>query len=233
MSTNPTSPHPMLGVNDYWHELTPEEMAAGEHRRMVGALWDELGQLQFDFLLEQGLGPQHRVLDMGCGSLRAGIHLVRYLEPGNYCGLDINASLLEGGRLELAAAGLEDRGARLLADDAFRASRFGTDFHYVLAQSLFTHLSMDHIVRCLVEVRRCLAEDGKLYATFFEAQTSAHIEPIVHQPGNTYTHYDRDVFHQSAEELTILGRLAGLEAHYHGPWNHPRDQRLMVYSLAG
>ncbi len=38
----------------------------------VGGLWDEIGQLQFDFLRAKGLLPRHKLLDFGCGSLRGG-----------------------------------------------------------------------------------------------------------------------------------------------------------------
>ncbi|MGG6294672.1 hypothetical protein ACQ4M4_09620 [Leptolyngbya sp. AN02str] len=61
----------MQNVNQYWRQLTPEEIKAGKHRQFIGGLWEELGQLQFDFLKENGLLPEHRLLDMGCGSLRA------------------------------------------------------------------------------------------------------------------------------------------------------------------
>src|SRR6476620_10345865 len=58
------------------------------HRDYVGGLWDEIGQLQFDFLVSNGLKPQHYLLDIACGSLRAGIHFIPYLETGHYLGID-------------------------------------------------------------------------------------------------------------------------------------------------
>ena len=83
-------------------------MSDNHHRQMVGGLWDEMGQLQFDFLVRQGLSPEHRLLDIACGCLRGGVHFVRYLQPGNYYGVDVNAPLLERGRYELASAGIAE-----------------------------------------------------------------------------------------------------------------------------
>ena len=38
----------------------------------IGGLWDEMGKHQFEFLQSKGLEPQHKLLDIGCGSLRGG-----------------------------------------------------------------------------------------------------------------------------------------------------------------
>jgi hypothetical protein len=44
-------------------------VARGDHQSVIGGLWDEVGQLQHDFLVAHGLQPTHRLLDVGCGSL--------------------------------------------------------------------------------------------------------------------------------------------------------------------
>ena len=44
------------------------------HREYVGGLWDEMGKLQFDFMVSQGLSPEHTMLDIACGALRGGVH---------------------------------------------------------------------------------------------------------------------------------------------------------------
>ena len=91
-------------------EFVSGQVKAGQHRELVGGLWDEMGELQMEFMRSRGLLPQHRLVDIGCGSLRGGVHFVRYLDPGNYYGLDHNQSLLDAGHgIELAAAGLQDR----------------------------------------------------------------------------------------------------------------------------
>lgn len=216
--------------NIYGRELTDEEIAAGLHREFVGGLWDEVGPLQFDFLRARGLLPQHRLLDVGCGALRGGIHFVRHLAPGNYCGLDINESLLAAGQRELAAAGLAERHARLLADDAFRASRFGTTFDMAIAVSLFTHLPMNPIVRCLVEVARTLAPGAKFFASYFEAPTTACLEPQRQSPGEIVTQYDRDPFHYAFAELQAMAGFAGLDVRRIGEWRHPRGQLMASFS---
>src|SRR4051812_28089921 len=96
-----------LRINNYDFELSPEEVARGDHRLRVGGMWDEIGKIQFDYLVAQGLRPDSYLLDVGCGSLRGGIHFIDYLEPHHYFGIDSNQSLVQAGlTVEIPAAGL-------------------------------------------------------------------------------------------------------------------------------
>jgi SAM-dependent methyltransferase len=224
---------PMIdSTNPYLRQLKSDEIAAGQHRHAVGGMWDEMGRLQRDFLVARGLLPEHRFVDVGCGSLRGGVHFVEYLKPGNYHGLDINRSLIDAGRLELKAAGLDRRNAKLLVNDQFDLSLFKTQFGYGLAQSVFTHIPINSIVRCLTRVREVLAPHGRFFATFFQAPRPAFLEPILHEPGGIWTHYDADPFHLSFEEMVMASRLAGLAVELIGDWNHPRDQRMLQFRHA-
>src|SRR3712207_8664912 len=45
--------------------------------------------------------------------------------------------------------------------------RFGRQFDYAIAQSVFTHLPLNNIVRCLMEIERALTPGGRFYATFY------------------------------------------------------------------
>jgi SAM-dependent methyltransferase len=216
----------------YLRELTPEEIAAGAHRDFVGGLWDEIGPLQFEFLRQQGLFPQHKLVDIGCGALRCGLPIIRYLDEGNYYGLDINASLIEAGKHELREEGLTSKQPHLLVNDKFEMASFGISFDFAIAQSVFTHLDMNLIVRCLVKVRKILKPGGKFYATFFLAPSPGHITPIKHEPGGIITNFDSDPFHYSFRELDWLATIAGLSARLIGDWNHPRSQKMLELSPA-
>jgi len=88
-------------------ELTQRLVADGEHRSFIGGMWNEIGTLQFEYLKSKGLKPAHKLLDVGCGSLRGGVHFVSYLNSHNYYGFDLNASLIEAGiNIEIANLGL-------------------------------------------------------------------------------------------------------------------------------
>ena len=85
-------------ISHYYDEQSVRErVQSGQHREVVGGLWEEIGTLTFNYLATHGLTPRSRVLDVGCGCLRVGVHLVDFLEPGNYYGLDLSQALLEVG----------------------------------------------------------------------------------------------------------------------------------------
>ncbi len=221
------------GVDDYRPRLTAEEIAAGEHKDFVGGLWEEIGDLQAEFLKAEGLLPGHRLMDIGCGSLRGGVRFVSYLDRGNYYGLDINASLIEAGKRDLAWLNLSGKQPNLLVNDNFELSRFGVSFDYAIAVSVFTHLHTNHIARCLAETRKVLKSGGRLFATFFEAPSSLHPGPIVCDHGDhggVLSNHDADPFRYSFAEIERLSETAGLSVENLGDWGHPRDQRMLCFS---
>lgn len=222
----------MKGVNPYDTQLTENDFENDVHHGAVGGLWEEMGNLQFNFLKQQGLQPHHRLLDIGCGCLRGGIHFIEFQDKGQYYGLDVNTSLIEAGHYELEKANLVDKSPNLLVDSEFNFSRFDTQFDYMLAVSVLTHLSFNLTIRCFVNAAKVLAPNGKLYVTYFVAPTSGHIESFRQQPGNVMTNYDSDPYHFSNDELRWMASLAGLKVDIIGDWQHPRNQQMAVLSKA-
>src|SRR5512146_152922 len=85
------------------------------HRQFVGGLWDEIGRLQFDFLVRQGLRPSDTLVDSACGPLRGGIHATRYLEPGPYRGIEKHVELvIYGVAAELGLADFRSKRPRFV-----------------------------------------------------------------------------------------------------------------------
>jgi SAM-dependent methyltransferase len=201
-----------------------------DHRRYVGGLWHELGALQLNYLVSQGLRRDHTFLDVGCGALRGGIRFIAYLEANHYFGLDIDEELLEAGRRELVQAGFADGAATLLRDDAFRFERFGRVFDVALAHSVFTHLRLDSIVRCLGEVEKVLAPDGRFFATFFASPgPRLRTESLPVSRGIT-THVDADPFYYDPDIFRWLVEGSTLRCEIVGEWGHPRNQQMLVFS---
>lgn len=202
------------------------------HRGAIGGLWEELGALQRDFLLGQGLKPTDRLLDLGCGSLRAGVKLVPLLEPAHYYGLDLLQALLDAGYdREIVPAGLSDRLPRtnLLANDDFDARAFGVTFDVVLAQSLFTHLPGAHLIRALERLEPVTGPGARLFATFFIAPDDSLDGPVRHEPGGIVSHPDRDPFHTTPDRLAAAtaGRMWRFE--WVKDWTHPRNQKMALF----
>lgn len=216
----------MFGLLDWPHSsLLPPHGEEGVrilgHRRYVGGLWKQMGILQFEFLIKQGLKPNHCLLDIGCGSLRLGSRLIPYLQPGNYIGIEKEQSLLDAGLLyELPAKLLKDRKPLFIQSSNFEFELMQRHVDMAIANSLFTHLSADQILICLKRLRPWLKQGGCLYASFFEVKDE-YENPM-------YSH-DHGFFAYTQGQMLNFGVEAGLTAHYIGNWYHPRRQQMMVF----
>lgn len=202
-------------------------------RQVVGGLWDEMGRAQFEFLVTQGLLPGDWLLDVGCGALRGGVHFVRYLEPGHYCGVDSQQWLLDVGRSELQAAGLDVRRPSLLCDADFDFAAFDRTFDVALAQSVFTHISLNAIHRCVVRVSEVVRRGGVFYATFLENRGDPNdLSPIEFaQPDlpPTMTYPDRNPFRYHRKVFEDLVDGLPLELEYIGEWGSLRGQSMLAF----
>ena len=87
----------LLGKRTDCMEEGDDSIGVLGHREYVGGMWEEIGRLQFDFLVQQGLKSTHCFLDIACGCLRGGINFIQYLEPGNYLGIEKESSLIDIG----------------------------------------------------------------------------------------------------------------------------------------
>jgi SAM-dependent methyltransferase len=204
------------------------------HRRVIGNVphWEYMGKLQLDYLAERGLKPEHYLLDVGCGPLRAGIHFIEYLETGHYAGIDQQAEVLETARqLELPKHGLVAKQPHLLANHLFEFEKFGMTFDYAIAQSVFTHMPLNNIMRCLVQMSRVLNPGGRFYATILEnTNGKLFIDDIRQSDGPTgTTHYDSDIFHYGLDAMQFACEGTGLTVEYEGDFGHPRNQKMLLF----
>lgn len=210
------------------------EIGEGAHRAWIGGMWEEIGRLQFDFLTGRGLDPAMRVLDLGCGCFRAGVHLIDYLQSGCYYGVDLSRELLDAGyERELTPLGLDRKLPRdnLLCDDQFRLHRFGVRFDMGLAQSLFTHLPMNHIRLCMTRLVDVFAPGAVFYATAFLCPPGTDWrQPVTHSPGGVVTSPIQDPYHYRARdfEQCIEGLPWSLDVI--GDWGHPRAQSMLQFT---
>jgi SAM-dependent methyltransferase len=211
--------------------------ANGAFRYAVGGLWDEMGAAQFDYLVAEGLRPEHRLLDIGCGTLRGGVRFIPFLDPGNYFGIDISQEMLDAGEQELALAGISNRRHTLRQTSDFEMRFEDTQFDYALAQSVFTHIDLNQILRCLLNVQRVLAPAGRFYATFFENPAGKNSLDPVRRPqpdvADTVTFLDRDPFHYSLDAFEWACAGTDLKVDCIADWCSPRGQKMLLFRRVG
>jgi len=76
--------------------------------KMPSERYLEQGAGHFEYLKKKGLKPEHMFLDYGCGVMRLGTFVGKYLNPGNYVGVDISRSRLTQGGAVMASAGIPE-----------------------------------------------------------------------------------------------------------------------------
>lgn len=191
------------------------------HREYVGGMWDEIGQLQFNFLLSRGLKPDSYLLDIACGSLRLGVKAIPYLEPMHYLGIDKEEGLVKAGlEKELDQKVRAEKKPNIVVSDSFEFEKLGQKANFAMAQSLFTHLPPDLIHLCFKRLGPQFDDDGAFYATYFE--TSQQIR-------NPKESHDHGFFGYTKQEMLEFGTANGFEANYIGDWKHPREQVIVEY----
>lgn len=68
-------------------------------RNLQQGIYGSKGRSFFEKLKGYGLRSDSLCVDYGCGTLRLGIHVINYLQPKSYWGMDISEFLLDQGRL--------------------------------------------------------------------------------------------------------------------------------------
>jgi 2-polyprenyl-3-methyl-5-hydroxy-6-metoxy-1,4-benzoquinol methylase len=116
-----------------------------------------------DYLISRGLQPSHNLLDFGCGSIRAGIWLIGYLDSGHYFGMDAHLPSLEAAvQYEIPLHRLEHKQPRFLHSRTFEIDYFRQTFDVILASSVLNHLSETQVDLALRNITSALAPSGKL-----------------------------------------------------------------------
>lgn len=141
-----------------------------ERAKLVGPAdkWDVLRKFQIHFLKSNGLKPEHTLVDIGCGVLRGGIPLIDYLDEGNYYGIETRQHVLDEGREEVIAAGLEYKNPHLICNaDGFDKLSFDVQFDIMWAYSVLFHMTDETLQECLNFVANNLAPKGVFYANVY------------------------------------------------------------------
>ncbi|MEO8560317.1 MAG: class I SAM-dependent methyltransferase, partial [Rhodospirillales bacterium] len=90
-------PHRTLGTTAY----SLDAMIAGKGEWSAD-MFKKRGLGKFERIRDWHLQADERVIDYGCGSLRVGQHLIRYLDPGKYTGIDVTDVFYNDGLKMLA-----------------------------------------------------------------------------------------------------------------------------------
>jgi SAM-dependent methyltransferase len=157
----------------FYRKVMADTAATEGANRAIGSFseehWLEVGQMQFDYLVKHGLRPDSRILDIGCGNLRAGWRLIDYLEAGCYTGIDISPDILMDAEQRLVQYRLADKRPYLYCIDGTTLDFLpASHFDVIHAHSVFSHTPLDVFDSYVSAARRLLKPDGFFDLTFIE-----------------------------------------------------------------
>lgn len=195
------------------------------YRAFVGPTqrYDLMSANQFQVMCRLGLREDHYLLDIGCGSLRAGRLLMAYLLPGRYFGIEPERWVLEEGiRAETGSEFIKLKSPIFDHNSDFDLGVFGRSFDFMLAQSIFTHTPVDQIRKCFANVASSLRPTGLFAATFKQDDHEDYTGDEWIYPHQA--RYRRDTMRSLAED-------AGLCISF-PKFDHPGLQTWMILSRA-
>lgn len=158
------------------------------HRRFVGSNdnghYEKYGMHTWNLLTSRGLEPHHKVLDVGCGSLRHGRIFIPRLDYGCYFGIEPAKEILKSG----IENELEDlRGAQFDSNEDFNLSVFGYKFDWIFSLQVFIHCSERQLRQFLENCKVALKSNGKVV---FNVNISEDCGAIDRKPKQRYQHAD-------------------------------------------
>ena len=193
------------------------KLKAGDNHYMayVGppTQYDFMGATQFRLLSSLGLRSNHHMLDVGCGSLRAGRLFISYLDERRYCGIEPNKWLIEDAiKNQVGKDLISIKKPQFDHNSDFESNIFSQEFDFIIAQSIFSHTGRDLIKVALDNFKKSLKSNGLIAATF--------IEGINDFDGNGWVYpgcvsYRRSSIKRFAEDIGLFVTKI--------PWYHPRQ----------
>jgi ABC-type polysaccharide/polyol phosphate transport system ATPase subunit/SAM-dependent methyltransferase len=202
-------------------DSAPHRLASGEH-------WSRTGLWQIEFLRKHGLDRTHHVLDVGCGSLAAAVHLLPFLDDGHYWGLERDAAPIEAGVwIELPRAGVIPERGHFIINNTFELNGIPHALDVAMANSLFRCLPFNSVACCIAAVVRKLRPSGRFYATWFENPDPANFDPIIHPNGIT-TYSDREPYHYPLDLIAQVCDAVGADVERITDSTHPRGESILV-----
>jgi len=207
---------------EFYRAVMADDVRTRTARGAVGTQdpeqWLELGKRQAQFLRQNGLERHHRILEIGCGNLRAGWRFIRYLEPGNYVGIDISPDILLAAQETVVQRKLQEkRPTVMLVKGTGLAALPSNWFDVAHAHSVFSHTPLEVIESYLRDMKRVLKPDGFFDFTYNRTD------------GDTWDFLEED-YYFSLERLTEVAALHGWDVRPMPGWKHKQDKVRLTHA---
>ena len=154
----------------YYHSVSicDNDVAKGDYKDYVGGgadRWELRGSFQIYFLKKMGLRHDSKLLDIGCGPIRAGAHFIRYLDEGNYHGVDYNEDFIKIAERITAEKGLVGKKPTFEVIKNFYFNHIQPVFDYAILFSVFNHCHHEQREHLFRNISTPMKKGGLVYIT--------------------------------------------------------------------
>jgi len=142
-------------------------------------------------------------LEIGCGFLRLGYHLINYLNKGNYYGMDISASAIEEAHTVINEQNLSNKEPTIFQNHDLKLRDpeiANQSFDYIFSYSVFTHLSPEKIEELLSNLSNALKNSGAYYTTIYREPDGDFITTT---PTRQDYRYPIDFFYELGDQYDL------------------------------
>ena len=150
-------------MDEKWYKKTKEQK---DYKSYVGPkhMYDIMGDLQTKLLINIGLKNNHSVLDVGCGSLRAGIQIIPIAK--SYTGVEPETWALKEGFKKC----VDVHGIRIIKHKKPQFHKTIDNvkgkYDYIMLHSIFSHAPVKLIKEYLDKLKDYLKVNGKIIFTY-------------------------------------------------------------------
>lgn len=168
-------------------------------------MWDAIGKHQCEFLKRNGLKRHHNLINIDCGTLRGGRHIIDYLDAMNYMGNDISERTIQYGMDLIRHESLSEKQPRILVSTtgSLKFGEFdGETLDNILAHSVFTYPQPEHIEECFRHIARTMND---AFAFSLTCNDSPHFfQSLGNECGFTLSDYAGDYQHPRGQRMALV-----------------------------
>lgn len=194
---NPSKP-----FKQYFAETVERKLRVGKgHQslgnKLYGYNYGISGKTDLKYLVKLGLNPDDACVDYGCGTLRVGVHFIKYLNRGRYWGLDISQFLLDEGRSLIGDELWEEKqpNLKVISDESVTQAA-ATKPSFLISTKVLIHVHPDELKEYLYNVVRIIKPSGQAIIDGKWSDTET-------------LHYSKRSWAHSMHTLLSLAREAG------------------------
>ena len=187
--------HPGATYADFYAASVSRKMSQGRAHYTLGPRgwapghgpavdWDtdsfaERGMRLWHQIRAFGLEPNMRCVDYGCGSLRLGQHAIRYLELGNYWGVDVVGTFIDEGLKLIDPELFRQKLPRLSVTYDFMLAEIGRwEPDFIFSNAVLQHVPPDELEVFFQRLARMMVSKTRAYVLFISADWQQRVKAM-------------------------------------------------------